>query len=297
MLKGFYSLSPCGHVLCLGCLQNWFRSAPAGDDDMSDDDPDAILYRKKTCPVCRTTVLSRPIPVFLIKSIAVALEKVRGNETSSPRSSPPLEGDPWAGIFPEFMSADDIWMDDDDDYLDDDVGADSEDDVYADAWGSDEGENWPFDGYGSDEGEPSYDGPYVPAHWAPPIIDVSADDYPFDDINNEMLSMLRRGATMPMIELFDMSYSHGEGLRAVVGDNVVFLGWNIDLHPNDETGEEYMEWVEADVYNHPERWDRETNFDGTWTAWHLVREDEDEEYQTTDSEAYEAYGEAIDDLD
>ena len=99
ILKCTYSLSPCGHVLCLGCLQNWFRSAPGRDDDMYDDDPDAVLYRRKTCPVCRSAVLSRPIPVFLVKSIAVALEKVKGNGNSSPRSSPPPEGDPWAGIL------------------------------------------------------------------------------------------------------------------------------------------------------------------------------------------------------
>ncbi|EKM49055.1 uncharacterized protein PHACADRAFT_154728 [Phanerochaete carnosa HHB-10118-sp] len=297
MLLKPYGLSPCGHVLCLSCLQNWFRTAPIADDDMHDDDPHVLLFRKKTCPVCRTAVLGRPIPVFLIKSIAAALEKVRDNGSSSPRSSPLPEGDPWAGIFPELMSADDMWVDDEDDYLDDDAGQDSEGEVFADAWGSDDGGDWPFDGYGTDEDEAPYEGEYLPARWAPPILDVHSDDYPFDDINDEMLSMLRRGATMPMIEIFEMSYSHDEGLRAIIGDNIVFLGWNIDLHPTDETGEEYMEWVGADVYNHPERWDKESNFDGTWTAWKLTREDEDVEYQPTDSDEYEPYEDTVDDLD
>lgn len=294
MLLKPYGLAPCGHVLCLGCLQNWFRTAPAADDDMYDDDPDALIYRKKTCPVCRTSVACRPIPVFLIKSIAVALEKAKGNENSSPRSSPAPDRDPWAGIFPDTTAAEDLWMDEDD-Y--DGPGVDSDGDVYADAWSPDGGDDWPFEGYyGSDEDDEPYDGEYVPTRWAPPTLDVHPDDYPFDDINDEMLSMLRRGATMPMIELFDMSYSHDEGLRAVIGDNVVYLGWNIELHENDETGEDYMEWVEADVYNHPERWDRENNFDGSWTAWRLVREDEDVEYEQTDSDEYEPF-EDTDNLD
>ncbi|GJE91286.1 hypothetical protein PsYK624_074350 [Phanerochaete sordida] len=291
MLSKPFGLSPCGHVLCLGCLQNWFRNAPVGDDDMhDDDDPDTLLYRKKTCPVCRTVVRDRPMPVFLVKAIAAALVKAKGTGESSPRSSPPPEADPWVGIFPDLMPPDDVWMDEDD-------YEDPGDDLYADAWGGSDGEDWPIDWYGSDDDEPDYDGDYVPARWAPPTLDVRPEDYPFDDINDEMLSMLRRGATMSMIELFDMSYSHDEGLRAVVGESVVFLGWNIDLHPDDETGEEFMEWIQADVYNHPERWDRETSFDQSWTAWRLIREEEDVEYQPSDSDEYEPFEDTVDDLD
>lgn len=291
-----YSLSPCGHVLCLPCLQNWFRTAPAGDDDeMYDDDPDSILYRKKTCPCCRAAVTSRPIPLFLIKSIAVALSKARDPDNATSRSSPPLEGDPWEGIFPDIMSADAMWLDDDDDDGYDPTPFED----YAERYGmpdeyDSEDDEWPYEGYGSDEDAEPYEGEYVPTRWAPPTLDVSANDYPFDDISDEMLSMLRRGATPPMIALFEMSYVHQDGLRALVNGNVVYLGWNIELRPGDETGEEYMEWVEADVYNRPERWERDDNPDGTWTAWRLVREDEDEEYATTDSEAY---GEADEDSD
>ena len=270
------SLSPCGHVLCLTCLQEWFRAAPTQDNEMYDDEPDILIYRKKTCPVCRTTVLSKPIPLFLVKSIAAALNKAKNSDPSSPRSSPAPEGDPWEGIFPD--PADHMWIgnDDSDDHNNWSDDALSEADVYGDAFSD---PDWSFDGYGTDDGEDSYEGAYVQARWAPYLIDVDPEDYPFD-LSEETLSMLHRGATMPMIDLFDMSYTDHEGLRAVVNGNVVFLGWNIERHSADGSGEEFIEWIEADVYNHPERWHRQDHSDGTWTAWRLVREDEVEDYDS-----------------
>ena len=85
-----------------------------------------------------------------------------------------------------------------------------------------------------------------------------------------------------------MSYSHDAGLCAIVdGENEVYLGWNIALHPDDETGEEYIDWILADMYDRPERW-RVVSGDiaGTWSAWKLVPTDDDEEYDNTDSEAW-----------
>jgi hypothetical protein len=32
-----YSLSLCGHVVCVTCLQEWFRKAPAIEDEMYDN--------------------------------------------------------------------------------------------------------------------------------------------------------------------------------------------------------------------------------------------------------------------
>ena len=264
-----------------------------------DDHPEDVLYRKKTCPACRTVVKSRPIPLFLIKSIANAIHKAKGDSESSPRSSPTPDGDPWLGIFLEHSDSDhDEDMYDPDDYGPDygdyeieDMGSFTD---YGDYGSNDE---WPFDyGYGSDEDATDYDGNYVPARWEPPAHEVDPDDYPFE-LGDEVLRMLRRGATPAMIDIFTLSYSHEMGLRAVLSGNIVYLGWNIDLHPGDASGEEFMEWVRADIYNRPERWDREEIGDGLWTAWRLVREDEREEegdYATTDSEAYEPYEDASD---
>ncbi|KAJ3557501.1 hypothetical protein NM688_g1445 [Phlebia brevispora] len=84
---------------------------------------------------------------------------------------------------------------------------------------------------------------------------VSPDDYAFEDVTEEQLSMLRRGATLQMIALFSMSYTHDEGLKAVVDGNELYLGWNIVLHDVDHTGEEFMDWAVADVFERPERWE------------------------------------------
>ncbi|PPR06388.1 hypothetical protein CVT26_004649 [Gymnopilus dilepis] len=115
-----FSLSPCGHILCLSCLREWFRKAPPTLDSMDMDpeelsDPHFVLMRTKSCPSCRAVVRYRPAPVFMIKAVVSALKK----------SKPPLPGhlelpveedatdydknNPWKGIFP---SSDEESMDD-----------------------------------------------------------------------------------------------------------------------------------------------------------------------------------------
>lgn len=285
-------LSPCGHVLCLNCLQEWFRAAPPADDEMYDDDtPDDLLYRKKSCPVCRTVVIYRPIPLFLVKSMAHALHKSKQLPGAPPRVSPPPDPDhdPWNGIFiPDDSSDDgsdnmggDRWSIGEDE--DGNRSGDTEPDDYG--YDDDDEDGWDFEGYGTPEDEEPYEGDYVQARWAPPTVFITPEDYAFEDITDEQLCMLRRGATLQMIALFSMSYTHEEGMRAVVDGNELYLGYNIILNPEDHTGEEFMDWTVADVFERPERWDKDDTEDG-FVAWRLVPEDEDEEYDTTDSEAY-----------
>ncbi|KAI8985583.1 hypothetical protein BD414DRAFT_522794 [Trametes punicea] len=281
MLKPF-GLSPCGHVLCMSCLLVWFRSAPPGDDEMLDEEsPDALLYRKKTCPCCRTVIRSKPIPLYLVKSLACALDKAKAPEGALCLSPPPDEADPWVGIFRDPDEYEAYWStDEDEDEDDEEDDENAEDD---EGYDDDDDDYWSFDGYGTDEDEERYDGPY----------------YPFLHADSEDLKMLRRGATLQMIELFAMGYSHDTGLTAVVDDeNMIYLGWNIELHPDDETGEEYIDWILGDMYDRPERWRVvHDGLDGTWTAHRLVPQYEVEgEYDNTDSEMWTAEEDSEDDM-
>lgn len=274
----------------MSCLLEWFKAAPPGDDEMHDDDPDAIMYRKKTCPCCRAIVRSRPIPLYLVKSIATTLDKAKAPAGTIRPSPPPEDEDPWAGIFRDATEYEGYWSTDDDEDSDERDDEDVDEDEGSD---EEEGEDdyQSIEGYGTGEDEDSYHGPYTAARWAPPTIHIAPDDYPFIETYSEEFKILRRGATLEMIELFRMSYSHNTGLTAVVDeDNVVYLGWNIELHYGDETGEAYMDWVLGDMYDRPERW-RVINdeFDGSWIAHKLVpRAEAAAEYDDTDSEMWTA---------
>ncbi|KAG5641794.1 hypothetical protein DXG03_004180 [Asterophora parasitica] len=137
-----YSLSPCGHVLCLNCLQEWFRKAPpaADDSDMDpneQDDPHYILTRSKSCPCCRAVVTRRPVPIFVVKAITTALAKYKsGPGAGSGRRSPsPDQEDPWRGLFRPSSGEEEEEEEEEDGDVDDiDI---SSDDEYGDVigWG------------------------------------------------------------------------------------------------------------------------------------------------------------------
>jgi hypothetical protein len=211
------------------CLQEWFRQAPVDEDEIYDGDPDYLINRRKTCPCCRTIVRSRPIPVFLVKTIANSLIKAKPQLRIPPsqqlsRASPTLEDDPWEDLFPHI---DDF----DDGYDGDDRSEDDDDDGYDRESGTEYSS-------GSDE-EP----PFVPAQWEPPDLHIRPEDRL--NVDPHELSMLRRGATKQMIARFHMEYTHSGGLVATAsgpGDkrSFIFLGWNITLGPDDVNGQEYI---------------------------------------------------------
>lgn len=246
------------------------------DDPYSD--PDNLLFRKKTCPCCRAVIQSRPIPLFLVKSITNAYNHAKAIPGTVRHPSPVPEADPWAGIFREAApDDDDEWSGDEED--EDEGSLEDEDEEYDDPW--------PYDGYGSDPDEERYEGLYVRPHWAPPNVYIHPEDYQFEAgrPNESELALLRRGASFPMIELFRMEYTHENGIEAMLDDdNIVFLGWNISLRPGDETGESYMQWVASDIFERPERWQLSIRPEtGNWTAWRLIPAEEDEEYEYSDS--------------
>jgi Zinc finger, C3HC4 type (RING finger) len=100
-------LSPCGHVLCESCLKSWFTSPQPGAPVLL-----APQHRQKTCPCCRTTIRTRPIAIYLVKSVVSSLAPSLDPSTFSRPSlvdgPKPAAGDlnndpsqdPWVGIFP-----------------------------------------------------------------------------------------------------------------------------------------------------------------------------------------------------
>lgn len=104
-------LSPCGHVLCLSCLREWFRKAPPALDDMDIDpeelgDPHYIIMRTKSCPSCRAVVKHRPVPIFMVKAVVSSLKRSKpllAAHLASPMEDNESDFDkdnPWKGIFP-----------------------------------------------------------------------------------------------------------------------------------------------------------------------------------------------------
>jgi hypothetical protein len=110
------------------------------------------------------------------------------------------------------------------------------------------------------------------------------------------ISLLRRGASIAMIETYRMRYSHENGITVVLNStepnaarqrHVVHLGWNISLHPEDPAGTEYIAWVQQDMAERDERWQIRRNADGSTSSWKLARANDDgEAYDTSDTEAH-----------
>jgi hypothetical protein len=135
-----FTLAPCGHIACYGCLVGWFK-ANVGEDELG---PQSV-HRKKTCPHCRSVVRDRPIENFTIKEMVNSLVgsglvgEVPGGATDA---APATSADPWAGIFPKHPVMENnydglpfpLWDEGEDEdygYEEGDMGIhDEEDDVY-----------------------------------------------------------------------------------------------------------------------------------------------------------------------
>ncbi|KAG6867468.1 hypothetical protein C0993_002424 [Termitomyces sp. T159_Od127] len=321
-----YALPPCGHILCLSCLQEWFRKAPARKDDGVDpdefeDDSSYILNRAKTCPCCRTVITHGPIPVFVVKAIATALDNHRAavepRTSMCNRSLSPSSHNPWKGLF---------YSTDDDDV--DSIQASEEDEaqhsleVFEEDLESETGselevsegletgnkQDTDDDGDGDSVNSNQfyeYESVDVPARWEPPSI-VNLEVYVFHNqgVAGSILAMLRRGCTFDMIRLFAKSYHYGPARRShrpEIGgaplshvifsrNNRAFLGWNI-LLDGEDTGESYMRHVLIDMGNNPEKWlwREVAHFPGTLDIKFLVRIEDVEHYDAMDMEDWLAH--------
>jgi hypothetical protein len=249
-----------------------------------ESDPLYMIYRRKFCPCCRAVVRHRPIPVFLVKSIATTLAKA--NKALPRRASPPPTEDVWEGLFfptdhDSFGEEEDDEDDDDDDDDDDDEEGDAETDYDSD---------FNVFSYDSESNNEGYTGGYIPARWEPPINNIDPDDYAFEGLTPAHISLLRRGCTLNMIHNYNMDYTHADGIVAFIdGDNVVYLGWSVLLSADDDDGSTFMNWIYNDVFERRERWDvrpagHVRNMVGRWEARRLVRPDLVDEYSDTDSD-------------
>ncbi|KAF8972679.1 hypothetical protein BDZ97DRAFT_850495 [Flammula alnicola] len=333
-----FVLSPCGHVLCLSCLQEWFRKAPPTLDDMDIDpdeltDPHYILMRSKSCPSCRATVKSRPVPVFMVKAVSSALRKARpssagpgqASASNRPTTTDADNQDPWKGIF--------LSSEEDEDGDDSDLESESEDEdqqvligwyrqrelrraLFPDAESTDseaEDDDDEDQDEDQDQGEnASEDDDDVEQHlhilprWAPPRM-TGTQYTAAEQETSETLKLLQRGCSWEMLRNYDVAYRHNSGiilslrslnhLYASDDDsddeedcmNRVFLGWNISLDQDDVDGEAFITNILEDIKNNPIRWQvtrRRGVFLGAVDARRLVRADEVEEYDTTDTEVW-----------
>lgn len=239
---------------------------------MNVDEPLPLILRKKTCPFCRSAIRSRPLPLFVLRSLLSVLDKGKSRDaTGSSRPSPPPElEDPWAEIFPPLRSdSESDAEEDDEDYSEDEYWAPF-DVMYDDA--EDVEGLYEYDDTSNDE----YGGEWVTPNWEPPVhrAVTPLDPEPGADV------LLRRGATYGMVEMYDMQYTHREGLTALVDDVCLYLGWNIELADEDEDGERFITWCLEDMEARPYRW----SFEARGHVHRLVRRDTLEEYDSTDSE-------------
>jgi hypothetical protein len=242
---------------------------------MDEDDPEYLLYRRKTCPCCRAVIRTRPIPVFIVKTIATALAKSNGQKRGAAQATPsPTDEDPWDGLFLPY----------EEEFFDE--GDESENEEFND---EEDGSDWEMNAwYGSDSEDERYYGEYVHPIWEPPITAPSMIAVP--NQSPTVTKLLRRGATLDMVNLYHMNYSHTEGMSATINDihgnrGVVYLGWGLDLNPEDFNGKEFMDWILGDIDERPERWSVSHSAEG-WTARKLVPSNTLDEYDTTESEAW-----------
>ncbi|KAK2465706.1 hypothetical protein APHAL10511_002250 [Amanita phalloides] len=322
LLQRPYAISPCGHVFCLLCLQEWFRKAPAVDfdDDEDLDSPRYILRRPKSCPCCRTKIVQRPIPLFVVRAAtnALVMSRAQLNGTECPPEAPTDDdGDPWKGIFP---------TDDDDEFSTDEESssesggadslAESDDrlsvhfthytDEYPDlGFESEASEYLSDEPYGDDNPVHSSDEDdiYVRPRWQPASRFAGFQNGLGDNENNsQTISLLRRGCPLQMILSFHMTYSREDGIIAHVSSfnpglflndmgtdtdvmSRVLLGWNIEVDEEmDKYGCMFMQRTLLDLEQFPQRWDINLRLGATSTraydAIRLVKLSEVEDYDS-----------------
>ncbi|KAH6910042.1 hypothetical protein BKA70DRAFT_1274456 [Coprinopsis sp. MPI-PUGE-AT-0042] len=248
-----YALSPCGHVLCMTCLQEWFKTSPDGpNEDDEETDRNAALFREKTCPCCRTGVRHRPSPVFMVKAIATALAKSKQIEPAPPEDVESQEDDPWNGIFPssdsESSEGEGVHPSSDDAMDEDDTDSwmlsltRRRLSISRASWSDDSDPDEELDDYlsgryadydDSDSEGLSEPATLPPPPYEPPSVSINPNRFDLEDLTQEeratTVSLLRRGCSWEMIQEHKLDYTDENGI-------VVSLNSLDDLYPSDNEG-------------------------------------------------------------
>jgi hypothetical protein len=198
-------------------------------------DPRYVLMRSKSCPICRTVVKRKPVPVFMVRAIACALRKAKSiNAPLIPQSRDhERSGDPWKGIFPSSEDEEGDGANEDGDSSTEESESDFDLQVeirtspyyfrrravrramframYSSTM-SDDDEDIEDPSESDDDGQ--LNDPYVRPRWEPPSVDVDLTEF---DISEEQdpvstFKLLQRGCTLEMIQSYDMSYDHSSGI-------------------------------------------------------------------------------------
>ncbi|KAH8112328.1 hypothetical protein DFH11DRAFT_1606941 [Phellopilus nigrolimitatus] len=121
-----YTLAPCGHTACYGCLVAWFRAPPQHiaqpppqhlAHNFDGEDPTLLargapmlIRKEKTCPHCRAVIREAPVEAWGLKDIVAHLFASKGNLAKDvyPEHEPPevcepglgqTSADVWRGVF------------------------------------------------------------------------------------------------------------------------------------------------------------------------------------------------------
>lgn len=277
------------------------------------DDPQYIMNRQKSCPCCRATVLHRPVPVFLIKSVATTMIKAKGpgHTAASPvsradGSSTVESADPWEGLFPD--DEDMVGLEEDYEFDEEEaaympwmLGAigDSDDDGY-DSYASAEDESM-----GEDEDDGSDAGSYyVSPIWERPTVYYRGGSRH----DSSFIKMIRRGCSRDMINAYGMTYTHSEGLIVYVrsldpdveveafreADRAamirIFVGWNVHREPADRAGHSFVNDLLHEFRDHPNRFLPVPRANvGQWDVKVLIRAEEVEELSDGETSSSETW--------